>query len=46
MKKLNLRIIGIEEGKEIQVTDNIVNKVIEENSLTLKKEMPISVKEA
>ena len=33
MKRTNLRIIGIEEGEEIQLkgTENIFNKIIEEN---------------
>ena len=41
MKRPNLRIIGIEEGEEPQIKDpeNIISKIIEENSLNLKKEM-------
>ena len=38
MKRTNLRIIGIEEGEEIQLkgTENIFNKIIEENFPNLK----------
>ncbi|KAL6084859.1 hypothetical protein STEG23_002844 [Scotinomys teguina] len=48
MKRPNLRIIGIEEGEEYQLkgTENIFNKIIEENFLSLKKEMPMKVQEA
>lgn len=47
LKRSNLRIIGIEEGEEIQVkvTENIFNIIIEENPSNLKKEMPIKVQE-
>ena len=40
-------MIGI-EGKEIQRkgTENIVNKIIEENFPNLKKDMPMKVQEA
>jgi hypothetical protein len=43
-KKSNLKIIGIEEGKESQLKwpENI-NKIIEENFPNLKKEMAINV---
>ena len=46
MKRPNLRIIGIEEGKEYQLrgTVNIFNKIIEENFPTLKNEMTMSIK--
>jgi hypothetical protein len=48
IKKKNPRIIGTEEGEEIQVksTENIINKTIEENFPTLKMDMPIQVQEA
>ena len=40
MKRLNLTIIGIEEGEEAQVkgTENIFNEIIEENFTALPKE--------
>lgn len=46
MKRTNLRIIGIEDGEEAQVkgTENIFNKITEENFLNL-KEMSIKVQE-
>ena len=48
MKTSNLRIIGIEEGKETHVkgSENILNKIIEEKFPNLNKEMPIKVQEA
>ncbi|KAL6042861.1 hypothetical protein STEG23_007546, partial [Scotinomys teguina] len=48
MKRPNLRIIGIEEGEEYQLkgTENIFNKIIEENFPNLKKEPPIKIQEA
>jgi hypothetical protein len=48
MKRTNLRIIGIEEGEETQVkgTENVFNKIIEENFPNLNKEMPIKEQEA
>jgi hypothetical protein len=48
MKRLNLRIIGIEESEDFQLKGpaNIFNKVIEENFPNLKKEMPINIQEA
>ena len=48
MKRPNLRIIGIEKGKEYQLrgTVNIFNKIVEENFFTLKNEMTMSIKEA
>jgi hypothetical protein len=48
MKRLNLRIIGIEESEDSQLKGpaNIFNKIIEENVLNLKKEMPINIQEA
>ena len=47
MKRPNLRIMGIEERKKTQVkgTENIFNKIIEENFPNLKKMMPIEVQE-
>ena len=48
MKRPNLRIIGIEEGEEIQLkgAEGIFNKIIEENFPNLKKDMPMKVQEA
>lgn len=48
MKRKNLRIIGIEEGEETQVkgTENILNKIIEENIPNLMKEIVIKVQKA
>jgi hypothetical protein len=48
IKRPNLRIMGIEEGKEVQPKriHNIVNKIITENFPNLKKVMPIQVQEA
>ncbi|KAL6087914.1 hypothetical protein STEG23_008170 [Scotinomys teguina] len=48
MKRSNIRIIGIEEGEEYQLkgTENIFNKIIEENFPNLKKEPPIKIQEA
>ncbi|KAL6052546.1 hypothetical protein STEG23_025296 [Scotinomys teguina] len=42
MKRSNIRIIGIEEGEEYQLkgTENIFNKIIEENFPNLKKKPP------
>ncbi|KAL6090872.1 hypothetical protein STEG23_021833 [Scotinomys teguina] len=47
MKRPNIRIIGIEEGEEYQLkdTENIFNKIIEENFPNLKKEPPIKIQE-
>ena len=44
MKRPNLRI-GIKEGEELQLkgTENICNKIIEENFTNLKKDVPIKV---
>jgi hypothetical protein len=41
-------IIGIEESEDSQLKGpiNIFNKIIEENSPNLKKEMPINIQEA
>ena len=48
MRRPNLRIIGIEEGRELQFTgiENIFNKTMEENFPNLKKGMPMKVQEA
>jgi hypothetical protein len=45
MRRQNLRKIGIEESKDSQFKGpvNIFNKIIEEFSSNLKKEMPINV---
>ena len=48
IKKPNLRIIGVEEGEELQIKcpENIFNKIIEENFPNLKSNIPIKVQEA
>jgi hypothetical protein len=48
MRRLNLRIIGIEESKDFQLKGpiNIFNKIIEEKFPNLKKEMPMNIQEA
>jgi archaeosine-15-forming tRNA-guanine transglycosylase len=48
IKRPNLRIMGIEEGEEVQAkgTCNIFNKIITEIFPNLKKAMPIQVQEA
>jgi hypothetical protein len=48
MKRLNIRKIRIEEVVESQLQgpEDILNKIIEENFLNLKKEMPINIQEA
>ena len=45
--KKNLRIIGIEEGEELQIKgpENIFNKIIEENFPNLKNNIPMKVQE-
>jgi archaeosine-15-forming tRNA-guanine transglycosylase len=45
IKRPNLRIVGIEEGEEVQAKGihNIFNKIITENFLNLEKTMPIEV---
>ena len=47
-KKTTLRIIGIEEGEELQIKgpENIFNKIIEENFPILKSDIPMKVQEA
>ena len=44
----NLRIIGIEESEDFQLKEpvNVFNKIIKENFLNLKKEMPMNIQEA
>jgi hypothetical protein len=48
IKSLNLRLIGIEEGEEVQAKGirNEFNKIIIENYPNLEKTMPIQVQEA
>jgi hypothetical protein len=48
IKRPNLRIMGIEEGEEVQAKGmyNIFNKIITENFSNLEKTMPIRVQEA
>jgi hypothetical protein len=48
IKRPNLRIMGIEEGKEVQAKGmcNIANKIITENFANLGNSMPIQVQEA
>jgi hypothetical protein len=48
MKKPNLRIMGIEEGEELQAKGmhNIFNKIITENFPNLGKTMSIQVQES
>jgi hypothetical protein len=48
IKRPNLRIMGIEEGEEVQAKGmcNIFNKVITENFPNLEKTMPMQVQEA
>ena len=48
MVRTRLSIIGIEEGKKIQIkgSENIFNKIIEEKFPNLKKEMPSKIQEA
>ena len=45
MRRLNLRIIGLEESEDSQGPVNIFNKIIEENFSNLKKEMSINIQE-
>jgi hypothetical protein len=48
IKRPNLRIMGIEEGEEVQAkgSGNIFNKIITKNFPNLGKVMPIQVQEA
>ena len=48
MKRPNLKITEVEEGVELQLkgTENIFNKIIEENFPNLQKDIPMKVQEA
>jgi hypothetical protein len=48
IKRPNLRIMGIEEGEEVQAKGicNTFNKIITENFPNLEKVMPIQIQEA
>jgi hypothetical protein len=48
IKRTNLRIMGIEEGEEVQAKgmQNIFNKIITENFPNLEKDIPIRMQEA
>jgi hypothetical protein len=48
MRRPNLKIIGIEESEGSQLKGPVIifNKIIEENFLKLKKEMPMNIQEA
>jgi hypothetical protein len=48
MRRPSLRIIGMEESEDSQLKGqvNIFNKIIEENFLNLKKEIPMNIQEA
>jgi hypothetical protein len=48
MRIPNLRKIGTDENEDFQLKEpvNIFNKIIEENFLNLKKEMPMNIQEA
>jgi hypothetical protein len=48
VKRTNMKIMGIEEGEEVQTKGihNIFNKIITENLPNLEKTMPIQVQEA
>jgi hypothetical protein len=48
MRRPNQRIVCMEESEDSQLNGpvNIFNKIIEENSPNLKKEMPINIQEA
>ena len=48
MRRQNLWIIGVDENEEFQLKGpaNIFSKIIEENFLNLKKEMPMNIQEA
>ena len=48
IKRSNLRIIGIEEREEVQLkdTENLFNKIIEENFPYLKKDLSMKIQEA
>ena len=46
MKRSNLRITGTEGEVQLKSTENIFNKIIEENLPKLKKDMPMKTQEA
>jgi hypothetical protein len=48
MRRLNLRIISIDENEDFQIKGSVytINKIIEENSPNIKKEMPMNIQEA
>jgi hypothetical protein len=48
MRRPNLQIIGVDENEDFQCKGpiNIFNKIIEENFLNLKKEMPMNIQKA
>ena len=48
MRRPNLQIIGVDENEDFQLKGpaNIFNKIIQENSPNLKKEMPMNKQEA
>jgi hypothetical protein len=48
IKRPNLRIMGIEEGEEVQAKGmhNIFNKIITENFPNLEKTMPIQIQKS
>jgi archaeosine-15-forming tRNA-guanine transglycosylase len=48
IKRPNLRIMGIEEGEQVQAKGmrNIFNKIITENFPNLEKDTPIQMQEA
>jgi hypothetical protein len=48
IKRPNLRIMGTEEGEEVQAQEmcNIFNKIITENFPNLEETMPVQVQEA
>jgi hypothetical protein len=45
-RRPNLRIIGVDENEDFQLTANIFNKIIEENFPNQKKDMPMNIQEA
>ena len=47
IKRPNLRIIGVGEGEELYLksTENVFNKIIEENFSNLKKDIPMNIQE-
>ena len=46
MQSPNLRIIGIEEEVQLKDTENLFNKIIEENFPYLKKDLSMKIQEA